>query len=73
MSQVKFDEEWVDGRNGLCVADYAFVPSVCRWLTEDGLCKIHDGKPEYCAGYPENIGRQPWMELMGCRYWEDDS
>ena len=68
------DEKWVEGRGGTINGNDVFIPSVCKWLTEDNLCAIHDEKPLWCRDYPENIvkGRdwvKNWLVNKGCGYY----
>jgi len=54
------------------VGEHVYVPSICKWLTKDGKCAVQASKPEYCKLFPLNIGPQPWLLNMGCRYFNED-
>ncbi len=70
-SSVENDLSWMDGRNGVKKGPYMFLPLPCKHLTPENKCSLHEvGKPAWCKGYPENLGWQPWMALLGCRYFD---
>lgn len=69
-SQVGYDDKWIEGRLGRRVGMDVFVPSPCKWINGN-LCGVQDKKPEYCKGWPENMGRIPsWLVNMGCKFYE---
>lgn len=68
---VGFDDKWVEGRGGWRKGMDVFVPSRCKWLTKMNTCEIHESKPEFCKGWPENIiVPHEWLMNLGCKYFE---
>ena len=68
---VNNDFQWMEGRNAKKKGPFMFLPSVCKYLTKENKCSLQQiGKPGYCKLYPKNLGPQPWMKAMGCKYFE---
>lgn len=65
------DEKWIEGRGGVIKGKDVYLPSVCKWIGDDNLCKIEGEKPQRCKNWPENVGRQAWLVNMGCKYFEE--
>jgi hypothetical protein len=71
MASIKYDKKWVEGRGGVIKGNDVYLPSVCKWLTNDRKCSVHEsGKPEYCKAWPANVGPQPWLLNMGCKFFD---
>jgi len=70
MEQVGFDKKWVEGRGGIIVGTHIYIPSPCKWITEGNVCSIQDEKPEWCKKFPTQIGPQPWLINMGCKFFD---
>jgi len=72
LEQVNYDLKWVEGRGGRVVGEHVYVPSVCKWVTKDNKCAVQNDKPPYCKLFPLNVGPQPWLLNMGCRFFNED-
>ena len=69
MEQIGFDEKWVEGRRGRIVGNHIYISSPCQWINDKNECKVQDAKPEWCKEFPMQIGPQPWLINMGCKYF----
>lgn len=70
LQQVGFDRKWVEGRQGTIRGNDVYIPSRCKWLTKDNRCEVQESKPEWCKKWPLQVGPQPWLINMGCKYYD---
>ena len=45
------------------------IPAVCKYLTKDNLCSIHDNKPDICKNYTGQL--KGYYIPDNCGYKED--